>query len=61
MTQNSDEERITVLRQAWNKSERILNILRTQSGETLEPVTDEYLEQWLKRINQNRLARSNSG
>jgi hypothetical protein len=41
------------LRERWNESERILNILRTHGADTLHPATDEEIETWSKTTSQN--------
>jgi hypothetical protein len=41
------------LRELWNESERILNILRTQGAIMLGPANDEDIEKWSKTTSQH--------
>lgn len=44
------QKKALALRDLWNESERILNILRTQGAIILGPANDEEIERWSKTI-----------
>lgn len=46
--------RVEMLKPLWDESERRLAILRTQSGDELQPATDEMILKWGQRVDQPR-------
>jgi hypothetical protein len=52
MNTQQDLNHLQVARKAWNESERILKILRTETGKPLKQLTEEEIIQWHKKNNQ---------
>jgi hypothetical protein len=55
MNTRQDIKHLEAARKAWNESERILKILRTETGKPLKEPTNEEIIQWHKKRNQTFL------